>query len=156
MILRTYVCAECNHMMEVELRSDQWDEAAPMCPNCIERHDGFSVGTPMGQEFKPPAIGGSAVGIAAKMAEHIAEHDYGVADFQSRGEGEAAKVRYRNTNPGERSAWNGQRAALEQAIAIGRENRIRHGSGLEALQHGLRNGAQPDLIELSKRRLMRG
>jgi hypothetical protein len=110
----------------------------------------------MQQEFKPPAIGGSNIGRAAKMAETIAEQDYGVADFQSRGEGEAPKVRYRNTNPGENSAWSGQRAALEQAIAIGRKNRLDHGSGLEVLQQGLRDGSQPDLIEVSRKRLLRG
>ena len=38
------------------------------------------------------------------------------------------------------------------AIAAGRANRLRYGSGLDVLQHNLKTGVQPDLIELSKRR----
>ena len=40
-------------------------------------------------------------------------------------------------------------------MAIGRETRIKHGNGLDVLQGALKSGAQPDLIEASKRRSMK-
>ena len=144
MILRTYVCPECNYIVEVELRADQWAELPPNCPNCIEPD--------LLQDFKPPAIGGSNQAKAVKMAQDIAERDYGVADLQtSRREGAPTKVRYRDQSPGT-SSWGAANAAMAQAVALGRENRLRYGSGLEVLQTNLKNGTQPDLIELSKRR----
>jgi hypothetical protein len=41
---------------------------------------------------------------------------------------------------------------LEAAVTEGRQTRLKYGSGLDVLQAHLKSGAQPDLIELSKRR----
>jgi hypothetical protein len=147
MILRTYGCADCNYVMTVELRADQWDQPAPECPRCAS--------DPMGQEFSPPAIGGSPQRRAADLALDIAEKDYGVADIQGQKEG-PPKVRYRDvTQQQGGSSWGATTEMLQTAIALGRENRVRHGSGLELLQTSLRNGTQVDLIEASKKRSMR-
>lgn len=148
-IVRTYACAECNHYMEVVLSSDQWDDPPPDCPACEQRA--------MRQEFKPVAIGGSVHSRAAAIAEDIAANDYGVADMSSRGEGEATKHRYKDQTSGiPASTWQaGGAALLEQAASIGRETRLRHGNGLDVLQNALKSGAQPDLIEASKRRAIK-
>lgn len=147
-IVRTYACPECNHMMEVMLAAEEWDAEPPPCPACEARA--------MRQEFRPVAIGGSAVSRAAALAADIAEKDYHVADMSSRGDGEPMKVRYKDTTsqvlP---SSWAGGTDVMEQAIAIGRQTRVNHGNGLDVLQHALKTGAQPDLIELSKRRAIR-
>lgn len=147
-ILRTYRCQECGYGMTVELRAEQWDTPPPECPQCA-RFD-------MGQEFAPPAITGSAARKAADIALDIAENDYKIADIQpDHRQGSVPKVRYRDQSAGS-SSWGAAGAALEQAVALGRENRLRHGSGLEVLQTSLKNGTQPDLIEISKRRSIRG
>ena len=107
----------------------------------------------MAQEFKPVAIGGSVRSKAVKIAEDIAEKDYGVADMQVHGhEGLPPKVRYKDRPQTDASTWGASTQALEMAIAAGRANRLRYGSGLDVLQHNLKTGVQPDLIELSKRR----
>lgn len=143
MILRSYMCGECGYHMEVELRAEQWDAPPPDCPMCAQQTH---------QEFVPPAIGGSHRARATKLAETIAAEDYGVADMQrDNREGGRPKVRFKDDNRPP-STWGAQQAALEQAIALGRENRLKYGSGLEILQKNLRDGTQPDLIELSKRR----
>lgn len=143
MILRSYLCAECGYGMEVELRAEQWDQAPPDCPMCAARTH---------QDFTPPNIGGSPRSKATDLALDIAEKDYGVADIQmAKREGDTAKVRYKDAERPP-STWGAQSAALEQAVALGRENRRRYGSGLEILQHNLKTGIQPDLIEASKRR----
>lgn len=145
-ILRTYGCETCAHMMTVELRSDQWDQQPPECPQCSNTTH---------QEFAPPAIGGSLFAKAAKLAEDIVEKDYGIADFKSDGRIEGRpKVRYKDASPGT-STWGMHSEALSQAVALGRETRIKHGNGLDILQANLKSGAQPDLIELSKKRSMR-
>lgn len=145
-IMRTYGCESCNHMMTVELRADQWDTEAPECPVCSNATH---------QEFAPPAIGGSLFSKAAKIAEDIAAKDYGVADFKSDGRIEGRpKVRYKDASP-DASTWGMHSEALSQAVALGRETRIKHGNGLDILQANLKSGAQPDLIELSKKRSMR-
>lgn len=148
-IVRTYACAECNHMMEVVLSADQWDAEPPECPACSARE--------MRQEFKPVAIGGSTRAKAVALAEDIAEKDYGVADMKSRGEGESMKVRYKDqTNTLPASTWTGAAsAALSEAIATGRETRLKYGNGLDVLQSALKSGAQPDLIAESKKRAVR-
>lgn len=148
-ILRTYACGDCGHMLEVTLSTDQWNAEPPDCPRCAER--------PMAQEFKPPAIGGSVRARAIKIAEDIAEKDYNVADFKSDGrEGGRPKVRYRDAITTSASTWAAPNAAsLGQAIALGRESRLKYGSGLDVLHSALKDGTQPDLIELSKRRSMR-
>lgn len=148
-IVRSYMCGDCGHSIEVTLRADQWQEPAPICPQC-EAHE-------MGQEFKPPAIGGSLRSKAVQLAETIAAEDYGVADFKAEGrQGQAAKVRYKDsTSPP--STWLGLNgsAQFEQAKQLGRETRRKYGDGLDVLQHNLKTGAQPDLIEVSKRRSMK-
>jgi hypothetical protein len=59
---------------------------------------------------------------------------------------------------GKRSSWSIAREALElgemfeAAVASGRQTRLKYGSGLDVLQANLKSGAQPDLIELSKRK----
>jgi putative FmdB family regulatory protein len=148
-IVRTYMCPDCGHGLEVTLRSDQWNAPPPECPEC-QAHE-------MGQEFKPIAIGGSTRARAVQLAETIAAEDYGVADFKAQGrQGEAAKVRYKDSTAPP-STWLGLNgtAQFEQAKAFGRETRRRYGDGLDVLQHNLKTGAQPDLIEVSKRRSMK-
>jgi hypothetical protein len=148
MIIRTYGCEACGHFMEVELRTDQWDQEPPECPRCSEQTH---------QEFAPVAITGSNVRRATDIAYNIAERDYGVADMTPN-KGGPPTVRYKDAqvNQSTASTWSANQAALEQAVVLGRENRLRYGSGLEALQTSLRNGSQPDLIEMSKRRSIRG
>lgn len=149
-IVRSYMCGDCGHTMEVMLRSDQWQEPAPSCPVC-EAHE-------MDQEFKPVAIGGSNRSKAVKIAEDIAEKDYGVADFKPEGrEGGHANARLKEQSSALPSSWmniNGN-AQFAQAIALGRENRKRFGDGLDILQGALKSGDQPDLIAASRRRSMK-
>jgi len=57
-------------------------------------------------------------------------------------------VRFKDGSP-DTSSWAAPGAALAQAVAVGRETRLRHGSGLDIIK------TMPDLIELSKRRSMR-
>lgn len=147
MILRTYACDACGHRMTVELRADQWQQEPPECPHCSAL---------TAQEFKPPAIGGSNRARAVDLALDIAEKDYGVADINVEGrQGGKPKVRFKDDMANPPSTWGAQSAAMAQAIALGRETRLRYGSGLDALQSALKSGAQPDLIELSKKRSAR-
>jgi hypothetical protein len=155
-IRRTYACEDCGHFMEVTLPMDQWDAPPPLCPHCQLAG--------MGQEFKPVAIGGSDYAKARAVAEDIAAKDYNVADFQWRKNNEdAAKTSHRlkDETPASVAAatgsnWGVTGEALQQAVALGREVRLKHGgSGLDMLQNALKDGTQPDLIELSKRRAMK-
>jgi len=148
-IVRTYACPDCNHMIEVVLSADQWDQEPPECPACAARQ--------MRQEFKPPAITGSPRARAAAIAEDIAANDYNVADIQTDGkEGGTAKVRYKDQTNVLPSAWSVQASQmLESAVAIGRETRLKHGNGLDVLEANLKSGAQPDLIAESKKRAIR-
>lgn len=109
----------------------------------------------MAQEFKPPAIGGSIQSRAVAITEDIMRKDYNVANFQSdRREGGTPKVTYNDQSGVSSSAWAG--GMLEQAIQIGRKTRLQDGgSGLDVLQRNLRSGAQPDLIEASKKRAIK-
>ena len=147
-IVRTYGCAECNHIMEVTLRLDQADDPPPECPRCA----GWTH-----QEFKPVAIGGSVRARAEKFTEDIMEKDYHVADYQKRDKyARTGKTRYKDETPGTiKSTWTAATSTLEQAVAAGRETRVRFGSGLDVLQANLKSGAQPDLIAESKKRLTR-
>jgi hypothetical protein len=107
----------------------------------------------MQQEFKPPGLIGSPRSKAVKMAETIAEQDYGVADFQAEGkEGHAAKHRLKDQPLPSPSSWGASQEALNIAMAAGRQTRMQGGDGLDILQRALKSGAQPDLIEMSKRR----
>jgi putative FmdB family regulatory protein len=153
-ITRTYACPECNHMLEVVLSAEQWDDPPPSCPRCDARETQ--------QVFKPPAIGGSARSRAVSIAEEIAANDYKVANIHAEGRpGGTPKVRYKDTTPGVApSTWTGPNAAeyqlgqsaLQTAISLGRETRLKYGSGLDILKHNLETGAQPDLIEQSKKK----
>src|SRR5262249_28079954 len=76
----------------------------------------------------------------------------------------AGKVRPENTDQGKATqenmdqgsalpnSWAITKEVLEAVVAAGRQTRLKYGSGLEVLQDNLKSGAQPDLIELSKRR----
>lgn len=152
-ILRTYGCGECGHILEVTLSADQWNAEPPECPVCIEGEERLTRRQQMQQEFKPPAIGGSVRSRAIRLAEDIAEKDYNVADFKSDGrEGGRPKVRYKDGDITAPSSWAAPNANLAQALALGRESRLKYGSGLDVLHSALKDGSQPDLIELSKRR----
>lgn len=141
MILRTYGCDQCNHMMTVELRSDQWDAEPPECPRCSNVTY---------QELVAPGIVGSVRSKATDLALDIAERDYGVADLSSPNrEGETPKVRYKDTNPETASTWGVHSEALSQAVALGRRTRLEHGSGLDIIK------TMPDLIAESKKRSMK-
>jgi hypothetical protein len=156
-IHRTYACPECNHMLEVVLSAEQWDDPPPSCPMCDRRA--------MNQEFKPPAITGSPRSRAVAIAEDIAEKDYQVANMHAEGrQGGKTKVTYKDSTPGVApSSWTGPNGktmqlgqeALETAIAIGRQTRLAHGNGLDILKHNLETGVQPDLIEMSKKKSAR-
>lgn len=141
MILRTYGCAQCNHMMTVELRSDQWDAEPPECPQCSNTTH---------QEFQPPGIVGSARSKATALALDIAEKDYHVSDIQADGKPEGRpKVRYKDVQAGGSSSWGMHSEALSQAVTLGRQTRLQHGSGLDVIK------SMPDLIAESKKKSMR-
>lgn len=147
-ITRTYMCPECAHRMEVVLTAEEWNKPPPTCEMCDRRES-------MDQEFKPPAIGGSVRARATRITEGILANDYNVANFQSdRRQGGVGKVRYKDETAGLPSAtWQQaatHREMLETAISLGKANRGR--DGLDILQRSIASGAQPDLIENSKRR----
>lgn len=145
-ILRTYACEFCGHMLEVTLRADEWNAEPPECPRC--------PATPMVQEFRPVAIGDSHRARATNLAHQIAREDYGVADIQSPSRA-GPPVRYQDQSASTASTWMGGGGQLQQAMALGRQTRLQHGNGLDVLHNALKSGAQPDLIELSKKRSAR-
>ena len=148
-IVRTYACPECNYYLRVTLTAEQVDKPPPECPRCAA----WDLDSPMAQDFQPTAIRGVAGQNryrANTIAQEVARDDYGVADLISRGEGESAKVRYRDTVPADqRSSWSGNREVLEMAAAAGKGTRQKYGSGLYVIK------TMPDLIEISKRRSAR-
>jgi hypothetical protein len=153
-IVRTYGCGECGRFLEVMLTLEQADDPPPDCPHC--------AAAPMRQEFKPIAIGGSTHARAVKLAETIAHEDYGVADMQVDGrQGGVPKVRYKDQGTplqqSQISSWGADGSAIQTALALGRQTRMANGgySGVDTLQAMLKSGAQPDLIEASKRRAMK-
>jgi DNA-directed RNA polymerase subunit RPC12/RpoP len=146
-IQRSYMCRECGHHLSVTLTSEEWDAPAPECPKCANA---------LAQEFKPVAIGGSARSKAEKITEDILAKDFNVADIQRNTKpGSRPEVRYNSPSPSTNSTWGIAQDALRSAMAAGRQTRIQHGNGLDVLQQNLKSGAEPDLIELSKRRAMR-
>jgi hypothetical protein len=149
-IMRTYMCPECSHRMEVVLSADEWNADPPSCEAC----DGNTR-----QEFKPPAIGGSVGSRARKLTEDIIANDYGVADVKFDRRGGVPKVRYKDQSSTQlQSNWGGQIAnAVETAVSIGKQTRRENGGfdGLDMLKANLASGAQPDLIEASKRRAIK-
>lgn len=149
-IVRTYGCEDCNHLIEVTLTAEQWNEPPPACPACAARS--------MRQEFKPVAITGSPSARAHTLAEEIITTDYHAADFQREPRSEGTpKVRYKDEKVNmPSSSWTGlPQATLQDAMAKGRHTRINYGSGLDVLQANIKSGAEPDLIANSKRRGMR-
>lgn len=108
-------------------------------------------------DFRPIALGGSIKARAVALAEDIAEKDYGVADFKSDGrDGGKPNVRYKDQKKTTPHQWGVANEALQTAIALGRQTRLRHGGdGLDMLQRALKEGVQPDLIEQSKRQAMK-
>jgi putative FmdB family regulatory protein len=146
-IVRTYQCGDCFHRIEVMLDGSRWDEPPPDCPACAARQ--------MDQQFKPPAIGGSNRAKAIALAETIASEDYGVADMKLDKEG-PNKVRYKDEGtPAQASTWGVGSEILTSAMRIGRQTRQQYGDGLDVLKSALKSGAQPDLIEMSKKRAAR-
>jgi hypothetical protein len=146
--------------MEVTLRLDQWDVPAPDCPRC----NAWDLHEPMRQEFQPVAIGGSTYAKARELAEDIAAKDYNVANMEWRKDREVAQATPhrlkdetpQSVNQATGSNWGVTGEALQQAVTLGREIRLKHGgSGLDMLQRALKDGTQPDLIEASKRRAMK-
>jgi hypothetical protein len=149
-IVRSYMCGVCAHHLTVTLTAEQWDEPPPECPRC-------NVVRGMQQDFKPVAIGGSPQSRARAMADDILANDYHVADIQHEHRREGTpKVRYKDQGPTSPSVWGAAQETLMTAVAAGRETRVNFGSGLDVLQANLKSGAQPDLIEISKRRSGRG
>lgn len=147
-IVRTFACPECNHFLEVMLTAEQWDAEPPECPVCAAHA--------MRQEFKAPGIVGSNRARATQIAEDIAARDFNVADMKVEGyEGVRNKVRYKDQTPQNTASWGAATEALESAIASGRAERLKYGSGLDVLQSNLKNGTEPDLIALSKQRCMK-
>ncbi|HEX3523958.1 MAG TPA: hypothetical protein VHT52_17960 [Stellaceae bacterium] len=150
-IKRTYGCSECGHFVEITLELSDYDKPPPNCPRCIA----WNFKEPMQQEFKPIAIGGSDRSKAVKIAEDIMEKDYGVADAKVEGkEGGTPTVRYKDENKGG-SFWGIAQDTMAAAITAGRASRLKHGNGLDVLQQNIKNGVEPDLIALSKKRSMR-
>lgn len=155
-IVRTYGCPDCGNFLEVTLTLEQWNVPPPECPSCAS--------AAMRQEFRPVNIGGSTYARARGLAEDIAANDYGVANLdwrKDRNVAQATPHRLKDETPqsvgqATGSQWGVTGAALQQAVALGREVRLKHGgSGLDMLQRALKDGTQPDLIEVSKRRSMR-
>lgn len=82
--------------------------------------------------------------------------DYHVADMQRDKHATTPTVRYQDASSAiPQSSWQAASETLQAAIVSGRESRLKHGSGLDVLQANLKSGAEPDLIENSKRRAMR-
>lgn len=147
-IVRTYQCEDCNHRLEVALTADEWDAPPPPCPECAAH--------PMQQEFKPFGIGGTPYARAKAITENILDADYHVADMKQDKNAATPQVRYKDQIQGiPQSSWTAAGETLQQAIASGRQTRLTHGNGLDILQANLKSGAEPDLIEASKRRAMR-
>jgi hypothetical protein len=163
-IVRTYQCGDCFHRIEVTLSAEQWDDPPPSCPACSMRE--------MNQEFRPVAIRGVQANHRAnaqKLAETIAVEDYGVADMNPNGyQGEASKHRLKDITPATvlQGGWGSvpgatgktitvDSALMATAMAAGKQTRQEGGDGLDILQGALKSGAQPDLIEASKKRMMR-
>ena len=146
------MCPACSHRMEVTLSADEWDAPPPSCEACDARD--------MHQEFKAPAIGGSVSMRAHRLAEDIIRDDYKVANVQfDNRQGGVPKVRYADQSATQLQAtWGGQIAnAVETAAAIGKQTRRENGGfdGLDMLKANLASGAQPDLIEASRRRAIK-
>jgi hypothetical protein len=138
--------------LEVTLAKEDWDAEAPACPECERRS--------LRQEFRPLAIVNSTATRARDLAQTIANEDYFVSDIQMDHRAESKpKVRYKDQGdpvprPGA-SSWGIAGDALHTALASGREVRQKYGSGLDVLQQSLKDGSQPDLIEISKQRCMK-
>jgi hypothetical protein len=145
------MCNDCGTYFSVTLRYDQVDDEPPDCPRCA---------VVMQQDFKPVAVHGVKAqdnDAARKRALDIAVNDLGVENINIEArEGSTPKVTYKNQPPTPPSNWVGPNVdMLNGAMREGRIMRQQHGSGLDVLAHNLSTGAQPDLIEVSKRRSMK-
>ena len=151
-IVRTYMCNDCARMFTVTLALSQADDPPPDCPTCSARTR---------QEYQPVAVHGVKArnaDDARKMAEKIAVEDYGVENMNIKNyEGEPNKVTYKQpaAPPLGPSTWGATSDTIAGALAEGRAMRRQYGSGLDVLARNLETGAQPDLIEVSKRRSMK-
>jgi hypothetical protein len=132
--------------MEVELTLAQADVPAPVCPACNERTQ---------QDFKPPGIvGTSARSKAEKIKDDILANDYKVGDINR--SPSRPHLHYKDQSPpGSASSWQASQEMLRGAAAAGRQIRERFGSGLDVLHSNIKSGAEPDLIELSKRKAIK-
>jgi len=131
--------------MEVWLEQHQVDDPPPECPACANRR--------MAQEYRAPAIvGHTARSKAEKLKDDILRNDYNVADYNHDKHESTPTVRYKDQTTKSSSTWQATNEALSQAVALGRQNRLKFGSGLDILHNNIKNGTEPDLIELSKRR----
>jgi hypothetical protein len=137
-------------MMDVMLTMEQVDDPPPECPRCHHQ-------PPMRQEFKPVALVGSHNARAHDIMEQVASEDYHVSDMTlGRKEGDTTKVNYKDQTKGTApSTWGVTQEALQGAIISGRQVRQQYGSGLDVLQSNLKNGTEPDLIENSKKRMIK-
>jgi hypothetical protein len=73
-----------------------------------------------------------------------------------RKQGDVTKTRYKDTSSTvPASTWTAAQETLQAAVAAGRQSRLKYGSGLDVLQANIKSGAQPDLIEASKRRMIK-
>ena len=149
-IRRTYICPECNYYWEIELTLDQADAPAPDCPRCIA----YDLQTTGQQQFKAPGIVNSSPHSRARaVTEDILANDYHVADVNR--SPSRTNLRYKDQSPVMPSTWAAPTIGgpdLGAAIAMGRQQRLDFGTGLDVLQANLKSGAQPDLIEASKRK----
>jgi hypothetical protein len=136
-------------MMDVTLTMDQVDDPPPECPKCAQRA--------MQQEFRPVALGGSVTTRAHAIAEDIAANDYHVSDMSVGTKmGDVTKTRYKDTSSTvPASTWSAAQDVLQGAITAGRQSRLKYGSGLDVLQANIKSGVQPDLIENSKKRMIK-
>jgi hypothetical protein len=121
----------------------QSDAPSPSCPACDARETQ--------QIFKAPGIVNSSPHSRAQaLTEDILANDYQIADVNR--SPSRSNLRYKDQTPTTMpSTWGGGEM-LNTAMAMGRQTRLEFGSGLDVLQANLRSGAQPDLIEVSKRR----
>jgi DNA-directed RNA polymerase subunit RPC12/RpoP len=145
-IRRTYGCNSCGKFLQVTLELKDYDAPPPECPHCSAVTE---------QEFQPIAIGGSDRSKAVKIAEDIMAKDYGVADAKVEGkQGGTPTVRYKDQSQNG-SFWGIAQDTMAAALTAGRASRLKHGNGLDVLHSNIKNGVEPDLIALSKRKSLR-
>lgn len=93
MIYRTYCCADCDAIFEVQCESNAPD---PGCPNCEKvlqwQPGGFS-------------IGGSTESKAAKIAQDVMENDFGLSNYKDNNrQGDVGYIDPTRKTPAEKDA----------------------------------------------------